>query len=56
MVAGHGVTVERILTDNGACFGAIAHALACRTLGLEHLRTRPTARGRKAEQSASSAR
>src|SRR3954452_3411233 len=37
----YGVTVERILTDNGACYRALVHALACRALGLEHLRTAP---------------
>jgi transposase InsO family protein len=37
----HGITVERVLTDNGAAYIAIAHALACRRLGLKHLRTRP---------------
>ena len=37
----HGITVERLLTDNGAAYVAIAHALACRRLGVKHLRTRP---------------
>jgi transposase InsO family protein len=37
----HGITVERILTDNGACYRATIHALACRSLGLRHSRTRP---------------
>jgi transposase InsO family protein len=37
----HGITVERVLTDNGSCYRAVVHALACRTLGLKHLRTRP---------------
>ena len=37
----HGITVERVLTDNGAAYVAIAHALACRRLGVKHLRTRP---------------
>ena len=36
-----GIRVERILTDNGSCYRAIVHALACKTLGLRHLRTRP---------------
>jgi transposase InsO family protein len=36
-----GVRVERVMTDNGPCYRAIVHALACRTLGLRHLRTRP---------------
>jgi transposase InsO family protein len=37
----HGIEVERVLTDNGSCYRATLHALACRRLGLRHLRTRP---------------
>jgi transposase InsO family protein/transposase len=37
----HGITVERVLTDNGAAYNAIVHAIACRRLGIRHLRTRP---------------
>ena len=37
----HGITVERVLTDNGAAYIAIAHAVTCRHLGIKHLRTRP---------------
>ena len=37
----HGIQVERILTDNGSCYRATIHALACRTLGIKHSRTRP---------------
>jgi transposase InsO family protein len=37
----HGVTVERVLTDNGSAYRSAIHALACRALGLRHLRTRP---------------
>jgi len=37
----HGITVERVLTDNGSCYRGALHALACRTLGIRHLRTRP---------------
>jgi transposase InsO family protein len=37
----HGIQVERVLTDNGSCYRAILHALACRRLGIRHLRTRP---------------
>ena len=33
--------VERVLTDNGPCYRALVHALACKTLGIRHLRTRP---------------
>ncbi len=39
--ARHGITVERVMTDNGAAYRATAHALACRLLGVRHLRTRP---------------
>jgi transposase InsO family protein len=37
----HGIEVERVLTDNGAAYIAITHALACRQLRIKHLRTRP---------------
>jgi transposase InsO family protein len=37
----HGIEVERVLTDNGSCYRAALHALACHRLGLRHLRTRP---------------
>ena len=37
----HGIRVERLLTDNGSAYRSHVHALACRTLGLRHLRTRP---------------
>jgi len=37
----HGITVERVLTDNGSAYRGFVHALACRTLGIRHLRTRP---------------
>jgi transposase InsO family protein len=37
----HGISVERVLTDNGSCYRAALHALACRRLGIRHLRTRP---------------
>jgi len=39
--ARYGITVERILTDNGPAYRATVHALACAQLGLRHLRTRP---------------
>ena len=29
------------MTDNGSAYRSAAHALACRALGLRHLRTRP---------------
>jgi transposase InsO family protein len=37
----YGIRVERILTDNGSCYRATMHALACRALGIRHSRTRP---------------
>ena len=37
----HGVEVERILTDNGSAYRAVMHAVACRQLGIRHIRTRP---------------
>jgi transposase InsO family protein len=39
--ASHGVTVERVMTDNGSAYRSAIHALACRSMGLRHLRTRP---------------
>ncbi len=37
----YGITVERVLTDNGPAYIATAHAIACRALGIKHTRTRP---------------
>ena len=37
----HGITVERVLTDNGAAYVAAIHAIDCRRPGIKHLRTRP---------------
>jgi transposase InsO family protein len=39
--ARHGITVEQLLTDNGSGYRSAIHAIACRTLGIRHLRTRP---------------
>ena len=39
--AAHGITVQRVMTDNGPAYVSLAHTLACRALGLRHLRTRP---------------
>jgi transposase InsO family protein len=39
--AAHGIRVEQVMTDNGPCYLSIAHALACKTLRLKHIRTRP---------------
>jgi transposase InsO family protein len=38
----YGISVERVITDNGSCYRAALHALACRLLGIKHLRTRPS--------------
>ena len=47
--ARYGVMVERLPTDNGAAYRSTLHALACRTLGIRHLRTPalPAADGRQ---------
>jgi transposase InsO family protein len=37
----HGIAVERLMTDNGSAYRSAAHALACRALGIKHIRTRP---------------
>jgi transposase InsO family protein len=37
----HGITVERLITDNGSAYRSTVHAIACRALGVRHLRTRP---------------
>jgi transposase InsO family protein/transposase len=39
--AAHGITVQRVMSDNGACYRSTIHAFACRALGIRHLRTRP---------------
>ena len=39
--AAHGVSVERVMSDNGPCYRSTIHAFACRAMGLRHLRTRP---------------
>jgi transposase InsO family protein len=39
--AGLGVTVERVMTDNGSCYKSFAFRNACRRLHLKHIRTRP---------------
>jgi transposase InsO family protein len=39
--ARYGITIERLLTDNGPAYVSTRHALACRQLGVRHLRTRP---------------
>ena len=39
--ASMGITVERVMSDNGACYRSTVHAAACRELGLRHLFTQP---------------
>ena len=39
--AAHGITVQRVMSDNGACYRSTIHALACKAMGLRHLRTQP---------------
>jgi transposase InsO family protein len=36
-----GVTIARVMTDNGSCYRSRAFRKACRDLGLRHIRTRP---------------
>jgi transposase InsO family protein len=36
-----GVTIERVMTDNGSCYRSRAFAKACKRLGLKHIRTKP---------------
>jgi transposase InsO family protein len=37
----HGMQVQELLTDNGSAYRSAVHAIACRALGIRHLRTRP---------------
>jgi transposase InsO family protein len=37
----HGIAVQSVMTDNGSPYISTLHALACRSLGVKHLRTRP---------------
>jgi Integrase core domain len=54
--AAHGITVERVMTDNGPGYTSIAHAIACRALGIRHIRTRPFRPHTNGKRSVSSAR
>jgi transposase InsO family protein len=38
--ARYGITVQQLLTDNGGAYRSTIHTIACRTLGIRHLRTR----------------
>ena len=33
--------MQALITDNGAAYRSTVHAIACRALGIRHLRTRP---------------
>ena len=37
----YGMHVEELITDNGSAYISTIHAIACRALGIRHLRTRP---------------
>jgi len=37
----HGMDVQQLLADNGPGYRSTVHAIACRALGIRHLRTRP---------------
>jgi transposase InsO family protein len=37
----HEIAVEGLMTDNGPAYRSAAHALACRAMGIKHIRTRP---------------
>ncbi len=39
--ASMGITVERVLSDNGSCYRSHAHAAACREMGIRQSFTRP---------------
>jgi transposase InsO family protein len=39
--ASYGMPVLELLTDNGSPYRSAIHAIACRALGIRHLRTRP---------------
>ena len=39
--ARHAINVQRLMTDNGSAYRSTTHALACRALGVRHLRTQP---------------
>jgi transposase InsO family protein len=39
--ASYGITVQRLITDNGGAYRSTVHAITCRTMGIRHLRTRP---------------
>jgi len=36
-----GITVQRVMTDNGSCYKSFAWRDACNALGIKHIRTKP---------------
>jgi hypothetical protein len=38
------MTVQQLLTDNGSAYRSAVHAIACRALGIRHLRIVPASR------------
>jgi transposase InsO family protein len=36
-----GVSMQRVMTDNGSCYRSFAFRRACKRLGLKHIRTKP---------------
>jgi len=36
-----GITIQRVMTDNGSCYRSADFAKTCRKLKLGHIRTRP---------------
>jgi Integrase core domain/leucine-zipper of insertion element IS481 len=51
----HGMSVQQLLTDNASGYRSLVHAIACRALGIRHLRPRPYRPQTTARPSASSA-
>ena len=49
-----GISIQRVMTDNGSGYKASAFGRACKRRGLKHMRTGPTRRGPTARPSASS--
>ena len=39
--AAHGIEVTELMTDNGSAYRSALHAIACRAMGIRHIRTRP---------------
>ena len=55
-LAGYGIRIERILTDNGVGYRSTRWAQRCGELGIAHTRTKPYHPATKAKQSATTAR